>query len=266
VVTAWGSDVLVGRHRWPGHKRNAAYFAAASAITCDSEYVARVIRETYSPRCDVHVVQWGVDLRTFSPAAATGEWRQTLGLQEGRIVLSTRSFRPNYNIDTIVEAIPRVKRSVPETNVILKNTWSHDELSIAERVEALPDSANVRIVGEIGYDQMAAFYAMADVFVSVPSSDSSSVSLHEAMACGCTPVVSDLPANREWIEDGVNGRVVPVRDWRALADAIIDVLRDDAFRAVCRETNIKIIQDRCDHDREMARVEKLYEEVVARAH
>jgi glycosyltransferase involved in cell wall biosynthesis len=28
------------------------------------------------------------------------------------------------------------------------------------------------------------------------------------MARGCIPVVSDLPANREWINDGVNGVIV----------------------------------------------------------
>lgn len=267
VVTAWGSDVLVDLAGWRGVRKracNQANFDAASAITCDSELVASVIRERYAPKCDVHVIQWGVDLKAFTPAAASHEWRQRLDLPDGPVVLSTRSFRPIYNIDTIVEAIPRVIRSVSDASVVLKNTWCDDRFQIAERVSSLPCAASVRIVGEVDYDQMAAFYAMADVFVSVPSSDSSSVSLHEAMACGCTPIVSDLPANREWIEDGVNGRIVPVRDSQALADAIIDVLRDDAFRAVCRETNIRIIQDRCDHDREMARVEQLYESLVAR--
>jgi len=41
--------------------------------------------------------------------------------------------------------------------------------------------------------------------VSVPESDATSISLLEAMAFGCVPVVSDLPANREWIQNGVNG-------------------------------------------------------------
>lgn len=40
-----------------------------------------------------------------------------------------------------------------------------------------------------------------DVFISIPSSDSTSVSLLEAMCCGLFPIVSDLPANREWIHD-----------------------------------------------------------------
>jgi glycosyltransferase involved in cell wall biosynthesis len=39
-------------------------------------------------------------------------------------------------------------------------------------------------------------------------SDGTSVSLLEAMAAGCVPVLSDLPANREWVVDGLNGFLV----------------------------------------------------------
>ena len=39
-------------------------------------------------------------------------------------------------------------------------------------------------------------------------SDSVSVSLLEAMAHGCIPLLSDLPANREWVGDGDNGLVI----------------------------------------------------------
>ena len=43
----------------------------------------------------------------------------------------------------------------------------------------------------------------------VPRSDSVSVSVLEAMGHGCIPLLSDLPANRELVRDGVNGLVVP---------------------------------------------------------
>ena len=44
-----------------------------------------------------------------------------------------------------------------------------------------------------------------ELYISIPTSDSTSVTLLEAMAAGSLPIVSDLPANREWIEDGKNG-------------------------------------------------------------
>jgi glycosyltransferase involved in cell wall biosynthesis len=45
-------------------------------------------------------------------------------------------------------------------------------------------------------------------FISIPGSDATSISLLEAMSAGCIPIVSDLPANREWIINGENGIIV----------------------------------------------------------
>jgi len=64
-------------------------------------------------------------------------------------------------------------------------------------------------VGRLDADAQARHYAQARWYLSLPRSDSVSVSVLEAMAHGCVPIVSDLPANRELLMDGVNGLVVP---------------------------------------------------------
>ena len=67
---------------------------------------------------------------------------------------------------------------------------------------------DVDFVGWIQKEENEQWYSKAKIWVSIPESDATSISLLEAMACGCIPVVSDLPANREWIQSGVNGIVV----------------------------------------------------------
>jgi L-malate glycosyltransferase len=67
----------------------------------------------------------------------------------------------------------------------------------------------VRFVGRLEADVQAQWYASASWYLSLPSSDSVAVSVLEAMAQGCVPVLSDLPANRELVQDGDNGLVVP---------------------------------------------------------
>jgi glycosyltransferase involved in cell wall biosynthesis len=75
-------------------------------------------------------------------------------------------------------------------------------------VEQLNIKGNVEFVGWVDKEKNFEYYSKAKLFVSIPASDATSISLLEAMAYGCVPVLSDLPANREWIDDGKNGIIV----------------------------------------------------------
>jgi glycosyltransferase involved in cell wall biosynthesis len=92
----------------------------------------------------------------------------------------------------------------------------------------------VRFVGRVPHGELPALLASAAVAVSCARSDSTSISLLEAMARGATPVVADIPGNREWVEPGVDGLVFPPGNPAALATALVRALNDPAFRAAAR--------------------------------
>jgi len=60
-------------------------------------------------------------------------------------------------------------------------------------------------LGFIDQKAQEEIYRKARFYISIPESDSTSVSLLEAMKYGCIPIVSNIPANREWILNGING-------------------------------------------------------------
>jgi len=70
--------------------------------------------------------------------------------------------------------------------------------------------------------------------------------LLEAMAAGAVPVVSDLPALREVVEDHRNGIVVPERSAQAWAEAIRSLLRDPASIETMSRAARATIRDRHD--------------------
>jgi glycosyltransferase involved in cell wall biosynthesis len=74
--------------------------------------------------------------------------------------------------------------------------------------------------GRVGDRAMVDAIQQSRVSVSVPTSDATSVSVLESMACGLPIVASDLPANRQWIDDQ-GGCIVPVRDAQALTQALL---------------------------------------------
>jgi glycosyltransferase involved in cell wall biosynthesis len=86
------------------------------------------------------------------------------------------------------------------------------------------------------------------------ASDGASLSLMEAMAVGAIPIVSDIDPNREWVEDGVNGALVPLDDDLAAA-AVIETLigRPKAELDEMRRRNREIVGERGSMTRNMAR-------------
>jgi glycosyltransferase involved in cell wall biosynthesis len=70
------------------------------------------------------------------------------------------------------------------------------------------------------HGDLPGFLRAADVYVSASSSDGTSSSLLEAMASGLYPVVSDITANRPWVEHGKNGLLFAVGDAASLAEAL----------------------------------------------
>ena len=90
--------------------------------------------------------------------------------------------------------------------------------------------ANVAFVGSRDQEQLALYYAAADV-CAVPSlTESFGLVALEAMACG-TPVVGTRVGGLQTvIADGESGLLVPAGDYQALAEAMARVLTDARLR------------------------------------
>jgi glycosyltransferase involved in cell wall biosynthesis len=59
----------------------------------------------------------------------------------------------------------------------------------------------VHLIGEVPHDDIGLWLSAADVFLSTSHHEGSGYSLIEALACGCTPVVSDIAPHRAIVGD-----------------------------------------------------------------
>ena len=95
--------------------------------------------------------------------------------------------------------------------------------SLAGRIRA--DAAACGCGGDVVFveptNEMERYFRAADVFVLSSAREAHPLALLEAMACGLPSIATRLPgATDAIIEDGVDGRLVPVDDEPALADAL----------------------------------------------
>jgi glycosyltransferase involved in cell wall biosynthesis len=70
-----------------------------------------------------------------------------------------------------------------------------------------------------------------EIFVLPSSWEAFPISILEAMACGVPQVVTDVGGSGEAVSDGETGLVCPPEDPAALADRVVELLRDPARRA-----------------------------------
>jgi len=61
---------------------------------------------------------------------------------------------------------------------------------------------SVILIGKVVHEQMEMYYNSADYFVLGSHAEGSGYSLSEAMACGCIPIVTDIPSFRMMTDDG----------------------------------------------------------------
>ena len=194
------------------------------------------------------VLPMGVDEAFFKRGLQA---KQSLS-KRNYVILSNRNLQPIYNISQLIKAIPIVLEEDSNVRFWIAGEGSEKE-DLRNRVDELGVSSSVQFLGRIPHEKMPDLLGDADIYVSTSTTDGTSVSLLEAMASGAFPVVTDIPANREWITDGKNGFLVPTGSEAFLARKIIEALRRPELRATALERNRIFVEEKGalrDHVRE----------------
>jgi glycosyltransferase involved in cell wall biosynthesis len=204
-----------------------------------------------------------LDIERFPYRRGNDKLRIELELKDELVVLSTRSLSKVYNLDILVRTIPLVKCEIPNVKFIfIYRGTPEQENNLKQLIEQVKATESVILVGSVDNFHIAEYYQLADIFISVTSSEGMPVSLTEAMACGAVPVVSDLPVFRDWIQPHANGIIVPVRDVEATAKAIISLLLNPEKRVEIAERNRKLVNEKFDVRQWMLKMENIYYELV----
>ena len=269
VVTAWGSDLLVGPRRFWAQRQLARWvLRRADYVTCVSQSLGEAARALGVAPSRLEVAPWGVDSDIYQPPVDRTALRAELGFGAEPLVLSLRAMRPLYNPLDIARSIPLVLDQVPTAGFLIR-TYSCDPAVLAEFqtiIEQHHATHAVRYVADLGDEQaIADHYRMADVAVSVPSSDGTPSSVLEALACGVVPVVSDVPSLHEWIEHEQQGLFVPVGDVTAISAAIVRLLKDEGLRKALSANAVRLVRQRADSRVWMLHMEEIYQRLTGLA-
>jgi glycosyltransferase involved in cell wall biosynthesis len=261
VVTAWGSDVLVEPQGDPITKLIARWtMRRANLLTSNNRYMAERMIALGAPRRKVEVITLGAD-RYFLDAHDASVNVGAADATRAPCIISTRAHEPLYNIGEIIDAYGRASRTHGDARLVVAHGGS---LTVALQRRALDAGGRIEFAGVLDRAAFRDALTAAEVFVSVPSSDGTSVALLQAMAAGCFPIVSDLPTQRELVEDGVNGFRVPLHRPEILAERLGRALDNPELRRAAAARNRALVEERGQNENEMAKMEGLYRRLAAR--
>ncbi|MGQ9460599.1 MAG: glycosyltransferase family 4 protein [Candidatus Bathyarchaeaceae archaeon] len=266
VVSAWGSDILIVAKRSKLRRFIVKYvLKKADLITCDAEHMKEAIRSLGATPKKISIVNFGVDTRKFSPKRRSERLRKKLGIRDSLTVISLRNLDPIYDVESLIKAVPLVLKSVPEAKFVIAYIRGSQEKELKDLARSLGVSDSVMFVGFIPNDELPQYLVSMDVYVSTSLSDAGlAASTAEAMACGLPVVITDFGDNRKWVEDEVNGFVVPVKDPISLAEKIVYLLKNKDIRTKFGKVNRKIIEERNNYYKEMEKMERIYKELIER--
>ncbi|MGE0201574.1 MAG: glycosyltransferase family 4 protein [Candidatus Melainabacteria bacterium] len=273
VLTLLGSDIYLPRHHyrnglqlWRDRQLNRLSLRLCDLVTAVSNDLKVRAESMVGNQPPVELLPIGTNPAFFMPDIDTNALRRSLTIPDNAyVIFSPRQITPLYNQDVILKSLPRVLEEIPDAVLILKDAFKEDSDKRRAYVENLKTlagdlgvAASVRWVDEVPMSELARYYNLADVVVSVPSTDGMPVTLFDAMACRKPVIVGDLSSYDEVIMHGQTGLRVPTHNQQALAQAIIKLRNNpELVQRIVDESQV-ILQAYGLFDQQMQRMERYY--------
>ena len=255
IVTIHGSDLRMALER-RGFLRKLFVHVCRTALhlNCVSEVQEKELERLGIPKEKISTIPMGIDEAFIQK----GDQRRWESKKRPMTILSNRNLLPIYNVCLLIRAIPIVLREEPGTEFLIAGDGTEREV-LEREVRNLNINSSVKFLGRVPHDEMPDLLTQADIYVSTSLHDGTSVSLLEAMGSGAFPIVTGIPANREWISDGDNGFLVPSENETLLAERIIQALRTRGLLEEACGKNRRIIEQKACWNDNIKKIIMLYE-------
>ncbi len=214
------------------------------------------------PHDKVHAVTWGLDRRLFRRASV--QERRTFCAEyaidpSSLIIVNIRRFMPRWGSDIALEAFLQLAEEDERLRFFALGGQGGSEPYVAEareRISAKGLDDRIRIFdGHISDASVQQLVSVTDIFTSlVRLNDMGSASILEGAAAGATPLLSDIPSNREIERLGFRALFIEKLDAAGVVDALRLAIHKPALRAEMAAANQRYLEVHEDREQNMLRL------------
>ncbi|MDP3937196.1 MAG: glycosyltransferase [Deltaproteobacteria bacterium] len=240
---------------------NRASLRAAHRVIAVGERVAEMLRlhGGVKPEC-VTVIRNGVDCERFRPGGGRAYARSVLGDQiEGPIIGAVAGFRPEKGHDVLIAAMRFLRDAAPAAKLLL---LGDGPLRPAVEQSVARQGLSDRVLFGGRRADVDRILPACDLVVLPSWQEGVPVSALEAMACGLPVVATSVGGTPEVVVDGRTGVLVAPGDARALAFAVLDLLRRPEWARRLGKEGRDCVKSRFDAGEMIRRTVALYGELL----
>lgn len=186
------------------------------------------------------VVGWGVPAEridvvhnslpeTETAPPSRDEARRRLSFGEETVLLSAGRLVPWKGFDRLIRLMPALLTASSSTRLVIVGSGPCEK-RLKELASELNLGPAVTFAGPLDANAMQLHLRASDALVLASSYEGFSHLLFEALRAGVPVVATDVGGNRELIEDGKSGILVPFHESERLTEALIELGRNPALR------------------------------------
>ena len=263
IITPHGNDVLIDIQKSKIEKFLTKFaLKKCDLITYDGENTKEAVMKLGISSEKMRFITFGVDIQKFKPNLENKKIKEKYELSISKVVISTRTLNPVHNVETFIKALPIVLKTLPDTKFIVVG-HGIEQGYLINLSKSLGVYNAIKFLGKIEEKEMVECLQISDVYVSTSLSESGlAASTAEAMACELPVINTDTGDIRLWLKDGEGGFIVSVKNPEVLAEKIIYLLKNDEERIKFGKSNRKVIEERNNYYKEMAKMAKLYKQLI----
>lgn len=256
LTMSWGYDLVMDADKNAWMKWVTRYTLKRSAFFVSDADVSRnkAIEFGMIP-AKTMIFPWGTDIEHFTPKNVQPSNPKPFTL------FCSRTWEPIYGVDVLAKAFVEVASKNPNVHLILLGGGSQGH-KIRQILMNGGVMDQVHFGGHVSQADLPRWYHMADLYISPSHVDGSSVTLMEALASGLPCLVSDIPGNKEWIEDGVNGWLFRDGDADDLAAKILSAIHHRQSFKKIGEAARKTAEEKADWKKNFGKLLEAYNRVV----
>jgi glycosyltransferase involved in cell wall biosynthesis len=169
-------------------------------------------------------------------------------IPEAPVFVSTRSLYPEYLIDKVIEAFALLVGKIPGAKLEIAGGGTEEEI-LKAKAESLGMAEKICFHGRLSSAELVELLKSSDIYVSIIETEGVSSSLIESVACSLLPIVTEMPASRSIVDDGVNGLFVRDLSLEAICSAMTKSVEGYEKMRPALVQNSKRIKDAFSRDK-----------------